>query len=63
MQISADPDLIGIGMIPAGFSLRAFKQGSQGLPMWSKRVLDNDSGVCCQREVNTTAKILINLDF
>ena len=41
----------------------AFKQGSQGLPVWSKGVLDYDSGVCCFKEVKTTAKILIIIDF
>ena len=47
----------------SGFPLRAFKQGSQGLSMWSKGVLDYDSGVCCFKEVKTTAKILIVLAF
>ena len=27
--------------------------------MWSKGVLDYNSGVCCFKEVKTTAKILI----
>ena len=27
-------------------------------PIWSKGVLDDDSGVCCSKEVKTTAKIL-----
>ena len=31
--------------------------------MWSKRVVDYDSGVCCFKEVKTTAKILIILAF
>ena len=38
-------------------------QGSQGLTMWSERVLDYDSGVCCCIEVKTTAEILIILAF
>ena len=48
-----------------GFSLRAFEQGSLGLSTWStaKRVLDNDSGVGCFKEVKTTAKILVTLAF
>ena len=46
----------------AGFSLRAFKRESQGLPMWSKGVLDYESGVCF-KEVKATAKILIILAF
>ena len=29
--------------------------------MWSKEVLDYDSGVCCFEEVKTAAKILIIL--
>ena len=41
----------------------AFKRGSQGLPLWSKGVLDYDSGVCCFKEVKTTAKVLIILAF
>ena len=52
----------GLSFVLAGFSLRAFK-GSQGLPMWSKGVLDYDSGVCPFKEVKTTAKILIILAF
>ena len=48
---------------PAGFSLRAFKRGSQGFCLWSKGVLDYDSVVCCFKEIKTTAKILIILDF
>ena len=48
---------------PSGFSLRALKQGSQGLPMWSKGVLDYDSVICCFKEVKTTDKILIILAF
>ena len=47
----------------AGFSLRAFKLGSQGLPKRSKGVFDYDSGVCCFKEAETTATILINLAF
>ena len=47
----------------SGFSLRALKRGSQGLPVWSKGVLDNDSGGCCFKEVKTAAKILIILAF
>ena len=43
------------------FSLRAFKQGSQGLPVRSERVLDYHSGDFCFKEVKTTAKILIIL--
>ena len=31
--------------------------------MWSKGVLDYDSGVCCLKEVKSTAKILIILAF
>ena len=31
--------------------------------MWSKGVLEYDSGVCCFKEVITTAKILIILAF
>ena len=31
--------------------------------MWSKKVLDYGSGVCCLKEVKTTAKILISLVF
>ena len=45
------------------FSLRAFKRGFQGLPVLSKRVLGYDSGICCFKEVKTTAKILIILVF
>ena len=47
----------------SGFSLRASKRESQGLPMWSKGVLEYDSEVCCFNEVKTTAKILIILAF
>ena len=47
----------------SGFPHRAFKQGSQGLSIWSKGVLDYDSGICCFKEVKTTAKILIILAF
>ena len=43
----------------AGISLRAFKRGPQGLPLWSKGVLDYDSGVCCFKEAKITAKILV----
>ena len=49
--------------IKAGFSLRAFKRGSQGVPMRSKGVLDYDSRVCCFKEVKTTAKIMKILAF
>ena len=49
------------------FSLRVFPQGFEtrvrGTPMWSKGVLDYGSGVCCFKEVKTTAKILITLAF
>ena len=31
--------------------------------MWSKGVLDYDSGICCFKEVISTAKILIILAF
>ena len=50
---------------PAGFSLRAFKRGSQGLRLWSKGALDYDSVVSCFKEAKTTctAKVLIILDF
>ena len=40
-----------------------FKEGSQGLPMWSKGVLNYDSGICCFKEVENTAKTLIILAF
>ena len=50
-------------LLSAGFSLWAFKQGSQRLPVWSEGVLDYDSGVCCFKEVKTTAKILIILSL
>ena len=46
-----------------GFFLRAFEQGSHGLPMWSKGVFDYNSGGCCFEEVKTTSKILIVLAF
>ena len=46
-----------------GFSLSAFKRGSQELAMWSKGVLDYDSGVCCFKEVKTTAKTMIIFVF
>ena len=35
----------------------------QGVPVWSKGVLDHDSGVCCFKEVKTTATILTALAF
>ena len=47
----------------AGFSIGAFKRGPQGLPMWSKGVLDYDLGVCFFKEVKKTAKILTILTF
>ena len=47
----------------SGVSLRASKRGSHGLPMWSKGILEYDSGVCCLNGVKTTAKILIVLAF
>ena len=31
--------------------------------MWSKGVLDYDSGICCFKEVETTARILIIVAF
>ena len=31
--------------------------------MWRKGVLDYDSGVCCFKEVKTTARVLIILAF
>ena len=34
-----------------------FKEGSQGLPMWSKGVLNYDSGICCFKEVKNTARL------
>ena len=46
-----------------GFSLKTFKGGSQGAPVWSKGVLNYDTGICCFKEVKTTAKILITLAF
>ena len=49
--------------LQAGFSLRAFKGGSQGLPMWIKGALDYDTGVCCFKEVKTIAKIQIIFVF
>ena len=51
---SSDPD-------QAAPQVRVFKRRSQGLPMWSKGVLDNDSGVCYFKKVQTIAKILIIL--
>ena len=61
IQRDKEADSIDLDEVDLCYSLRAFKSGSQGLPMWSKGVLDYESGVCCFKVVKTTAKILIVL--
>ena len=43
-------------MVHAGFSLRAFKPGSQGLPVWSKGVLDYDRGFVALKRLKLLPK-------
>ena len=49
--------------VSLGFSLRAFKRGSQRLPKRRKGVFDYDSGFFCFKEVETAATILLILAF